>query len=396
MRALGGIVLALAIAGQAHAQQLHGLAEVRLGTTDGEKSWLDGGFGKAGNTDFNLSQAVLEYRQSFGFSTSAVVSAQYQPDVSPKVDLDEAYLKFKAPPMAWGRVSARVGVFYPPVSQEHTGVGWTTPDTISASAIDTWIGEEVKVGGLEATFERSFGEHEIAATAAVFGWNDTSGTLLTFRGWSLGEVRTGRKTEFELPPLSHFMATKQADETYPMDELDHRAGYYGRIEWRPPAPVSFNATYYDNVGNRIAVKDLQWAWETHFLNVGMAWEPNDRTRVLAQAMTGRTLMGYRTPQIWADVDFQSAYLLASRRLANETLTGRLDWFEVNDRTWQVIDNNDENGWAATAAWRHPLVEHADLLIEAQHIGSKRPSRALAGEAAQQEENVLQTALRLSF
>jgi len=396
MRRLAALVLALAMAGQAHAQQLHGLAELRLGTSDGETSWLDGGFGKAGKTDFNLSQAVLEYRQSFGFATSAVVSAQYQPDVSPKLDLDEAYLKFKAPPASWGRFSARAGVFYPPVSQEHTGVGWTTPDTISASAINTWIGEEVKVGGLEATFERSFGDQEIAATAAVFGWNDTSGTLLTFRGWSLGEARTGRQTEFELPPLSPFMATKQADETYPMFELDHRAGYYGRLEWRPPAPVSFNATWYDNRGDLTSVKAHQWSWETQFLNLGMAWDVNDRTRVLAQAMSGRTLMGFRTPEVWADVDFRGAYLLGSRQVANEMLTGRLDWFDVTDRTWQTLDNNDEEGWAATAAWRHPIVEHADLLVEAQHIDSKRPSRALAGDAARQDENVLQTALRLSF
>ena len=396
MRRLAALVLALAMAGQAHAQQLHGLAELRLGTSDGETSWLDGGFGKAGKTDFNLSQAVLEYRQSFGFATSAVVSAQYQPDVSPKLDLDEAYLKFKAPPASWGRFSARAGVFYPPVSQEHTGVGWTTPDTISASAINTWIGEEVKVGGLEATFERSFGDQEIAATAAVFGWNDTSGTLLTFRGWSLGEARTGRQTEFELPPLSPFMATKQADETYPMFELDHRAGYYGRLEWRPPAPVSFNATWYDNRGDLTSVKAHQWSWETQFLNLGMAWDVNDRTRVLAQAKSGRTLMGFRTPEVWADVDFRGAYLLGSRQVANEMLTGRLDWFDVTDRTWQTLDNNDEEGWAATAAWRHPIVEHADLLVEAQHIDSKRPSRALAGDAARQDENVLQTALRLSF
>jgi hypothetical protein len=192
------------------------------------------------------------------------------------------------------------------------------------------------------------------------------------------------------------MRTKQAHETYPMFELDHRAGYYARVEWRPPAPVSFNATWYDNKGDLISVKDLQWAWETQFLNLGMTWQVNDRTRVLAQAMSGRTLMGYATPQIWADVDFRSAYVLGSRQLANETLTGRFDWFEVKDRTWTVTDNNDEDGWAATAAWRHPLASHADLLVEAQHIDSKRPSRVLAGQAARQKQNVLQTALRLSF
>ena len=68
------------------------------------------------------------------------------------------------------------------------------------------------------------------------------------------------------------------------------------------------------------------------------------------------------------------------------------------RDWLVLGDQGrwKDGWAATASWRHRLVPHADLILEAQHVASKRPARALAGEAARQTQTVLQSALRLSF
>ena len=410
---LAALILALAQAGPARAQSdvispetFHGLIEARVTGADGERSWLDGGFGKTGvsgghngwRADAQLTQAALEWRPHFNFAVGAVVTALVQPDLKPGLDLGEAYLTLKAPPTSGGRFSGRVGIFYPPVSMEHDGVAWTTPDMLSGSALNSWVGEEVKVMGVEATYQRSLGAHDFEATAAVFGWNDTAGTLLTFRGWALHGVRTGIGTDFGLPPLSAFAAGFQPRETYPMRELDNRAGYYGRLEWRPPAPVSFNALYYDNVGNRIAVDNAgQWAWETRFLNVGMTWEPSEVTKVLAQAMNGETLMGYRIPGgLWFDMGFRSAYVLATHRIGDDTVSGRIDGFRTTDRTFQAIDDNAEHGWAMTAAWRHRLAPHADLIFEAQHVESTRPARALAGDRPRQDQTVLQTALRLSF
>jgi hypothetical protein len=170
------------------------------------------------------------------------------------------------------------------------------------------------------------------------------------------------------------------------------------LEWRPPAPVSFNALYYDNAGNRIAVdSEGQWAWETRFLNFGMKWEPNETTKVLAQAMTGETLMGYRMRgALWFDMGFRSAYILASHRLGEDTLSARIDGFRTTDRSFQTVDDNAEHGWALTAAWRHRLTPHADLILEAQHLDSSRAARLLAGDAPKQQQTLLQTALRLSF
>jgi hypothetical protein len=409
------LILALAPAAAARAgpadalsavfgpQTVHGFVEVRAAAADGEKSWLDQGFGKTSVSGdapaLAFDQAALEWKPSFGFALSGDFTFLAQPHVVPALDIGEAYLKLKAPPTPSGqRFSGRVGVFYPPVSLENDGVAWTPPDMLSASALNSWIGEEVKVGGAEFTLQQRLGAHELEATAGVFGWNDTSGTLLTFRGWALHDTRAGIFTVYKLPPLSAFARLFQPREDYPFVELDRRAGYYGRLEWRPPAPVAIHVFFYDNGGNRTALdEERQWAWETRFFEAGARWQPRDDVRVLAQLVNGETIMGYSMGgHRWFNMGFQSAYILAQKQTGADTVSGRIDGFATRDRTFRRIDDNQESGWALTASWRHPLVRHVDLIVEAQHVDSKRNARRLVGEDPKQTQSVLQTALRFSF
>ena len=69
---------------------------------------------------------------------------------------------------------------------------------VTPSAINSWIGEEVKVGGVEATLSTMIGEHACRLTVAAFELNDTAGTLLTFRGWALHDEKA---TLFGFQPL---------------------------------------------------------------------------------------------------------------------------------------------------------------------------------------------------
>lgn len=400
------VVMALApAAAQAQAsifapEAFHGVADVRLGQASGERGWTDGGFGKtalADDLELEIPRAAVAWTPRLGFSLSGHVTAQYQPDASPDLDVNEAFLAWRAPPAGFGRVSVKAGLFYPPVSLEHTGPAWTTPDTLSASAINSWIGEEVVVTGLELTVRRDVGAHELSATGAAFGWNDTSGTLLSFRGWALHGLTAGANTEWRLPPLSPFMQPRQAPTTIPVLELDNRAGWYGKLEWRPPAPVAVSALYYDNAGNRVAVEAGQWAWETRFVNLGLRWEPDERTTVLAQAMNGETLMGFRRGgSLWVDVGFRAAYVLVRRGFGEDALTARLDWFETNDRTLESLDDNDEQGWAATLTYRRRVADHLDLILEAQHVASDRAGRAYGAVRLDQDQTGLSAALRFSF
>jgi hypothetical protein len=403
------LAAALASVGSAAAQvdlfsrdRFSGIADVRLAASEGERSWTDGGFGKTrsggGDDGLHLGDASLVWKPRLSWSLGATIDVRLDPeDEARPVDVVEAFATFKPTPRSATRAQVRAGLFYPPISLEHGGVAWTVTDTITPSAINSWVGEEVKVAGVEALLTRSFAEHELGVAAALFGANDTAGTLLSFRGWALHDIKAGARQSFDLPALSAFMRVRQAPVTTPILELDDRAGGYVAVDWRPPWGVALNALYYDNGGDRRAVRAREWAWDTRFTSLGATWQVDEQTRVLAQVMWGETLMGFQTPGgIWVDVGFASAYVLASRRMGRSTLTGRLDWFATEDRTLQLIDNNDEDGWAATAAYRYALRDGIDLRLEALQVWSDRPSRRYGLTASKQQQTTLQSSLRLSF
>src|SRR3954449_3273204 len=169
------------------------IGDVRLVAIDGEKSWVDGGYGKlrssGGGEDFRvrpqLGNANLIWQPQFTWSLSATIVGSLQGGDRIEAGLSQAYLSFK--PMRGGKIafSARAGLMFPPVSLEHEGADWHVRDSITPSAINSWIGEEVRPLAIEGTVTASLGAHRLRATAALIAANDTSGTLLTFRGWAL-------------------------------------------------------------------------------------------------------------------------------------------------------------------------------------------------------------------
>jgi hypothetical protein len=416
--AIAGAGVWLAAASASHAEPdlisreaFTGLLDVRAAVVDGERSWLDDGFGKlryGGKGDgfegrASLADAALAWKPRLTWDLSAVVDGEVQHEQGYRADLIQAYLAYKPVPHGPLRYSLRAGLYYPEVSQEHSGPLWEDVDMLTPSAIDTWIGEEAKVVGGEASLTRAFGEHEISATVGAFGYGDTSGTLLTFRGWAMGDIKAGAFGDFTLPPLERLYLIGQPPETYSLREIDSRVGYYGRLEWRPPGRVRVNAFYYDNRGDLVGVdRDHQWAWATRFTNLGASWSPDEHTRILSQVMWGDTRMGFPTPRgVWFDVAFASAYALVSRDVGPGALSGRVDYFETTDRNFRPgVDETDhdwgETGWALTADYRWTLTPWANLLFEVAHVESNRPSRLEAGLDRFQTQTLVQSALRLSF
>jgi hypothetical protein len=385
-------------------------ADVRLSAADGEPSWFQDGFGKTrygGNaprswtTRLQLASADLIWRPAFAFDLTGYVDAVYQPLEDSPVGLQEAFLQYKPLPRADGwRWQARAGLMYPPLSMENDGPGWTPTRTITPSAINSWIGEEGKTVAAEVRVARRFDGQELSAGAAVFTHDDTSGTLLSWRGWAFSDVRSTLEGVSTIPevPDAHKPFRTQDYDGRAVDEIDGRPGVYAWGEWRAPYGVTANVFYYDNAGDRTTMRDGNWTWDTRFWNVGLRWAPDAKTTLLAQAMTGRTVTGFLIPgKGWRlDADFDAAYLLASRKVGKDLVTGRVDWFDVRDATFQALDNNDERGWALTGDWRHPFGEHLAVLVEVLHVESNRPSRRYVGDAAQQTQTMVQTALKVSF
>jgi hypothetical protein len=413
LRAFRGVIaLALAAGATAYARAAEpalpagfsATADIRLVGVDGEPSWTDGGFGKTrfgGGTsgDFRLkprlAQGALVWQPHFGWALSGIVVAAAQKGQEHPVDLIEAFVTLKPMPRGGTRISGRAGLFWPPVSLEHEGAGWTVADMITPSAINSWIGEEVKVVGAEATVARG----QLAATAAIFGFNDTAGTLLAFRGWALHDLKATAFGHQRLPTLNGFFASGvQAPSTRPALEIDDRAGFYGKLAWRPAPPVTLEALYYDNRANPEAVNpSLQWGWRTRFLNLGARADLGEQTKLLAQFMTGSTRMGFDEGYgIWAHTRFRAGYVRLSQGVGRATLSGRVDLFGTSERGSELGPEDNEHGWAATAATSYRLSPHAQLLVEALRIDSRRGARVRLGLDPHQAQTQLQAALRLSL
>lgn len=404
--------LALAWAGAADAQvdllspdTIHGVVDVGAAAANGEPSFTADGFGKsrfggdgAVTASGGVENATLEWVPRFGWDLHAVVDLIYQPGQEHPIDIDQAYLVYKPVPTSATRFQVRAGYFYPPVSLENDFRAWGVTNTITPSAIDSWIGEEVKVAGVEVTVSHDFGDQRVGLTAGVFTLDDTAGALLAYRGWALDDTQSQANGSFDLPPLSPFLSKVQLDESYSALDIDNRAGVYGRLDWKPIDGLALNGFYYNNRGDMTGeTSNMQWAWATSFWEAGGRWEADDRTTVMSQALTGHTVTGYQTSAgRFVDMDFRSAYLLGTRLVGKSAFTARVDVFDTTDLSGLSLGNTNERGWATTAAWRYPLNKFVDLRLEALRIDSDRPGRLLAGEDSYQAQTVLQSRLRLTF
>lgn len=397
-----GLIGALTCATPAAAQfalsrdQVSGVATLGVSVGDNERSWVDRGLAKAGVGDRVTAGAIFAWRPSLNPRIGGLVTASYQSALS-SVALDEAYLTLRPSPGDALRLSGRAGLFYPPISLEHDSSEWSLARSITPSAINSWVAEEVKAAGLELTLRTGLAGRPAGLTVAGFQGNDTSGALLAFRGWALHDLRATLGGELPLPPVPAMFVGKQAPWTRPIDEVDGRWGAYARLDFSPVDALSLSVFAYDNNGDRTTVVNGQYAWRTRFVQVAARWAPDTRTEVLLQGMQGETSMGRVSEgENPADVGFQSAFVLVSRDLGGSAITTRLEQFSIDDRTFKAIDNNAEQGWSATLAWTRPVRNRLELVIESVFVSSDRPDRARLGEDRRQDNLRLTTALRASF
>ena len=408
---LAGLLAAVPAAAQSYdenpsGETLYLLADLRLTAADGELSWLDGGFGKArwgGERDGDLRvraravEADLVWQPHLTWSLDGTIAATLQQGQEHAVDLSEAFLSYRHDPIGTVRMSGRLGVVWPPVSLEHGGPAWSVTEMVTPSAINSWIGEEVKVAAAEASVAVPLAGGHLTATAALFGFNDTAGTLIAFRGWALHDEKATLFGRQPLPPLDAFMQEAQAPATRPMIELDDRPGVYGKVGWRGET-VTLQALYYDNRGDPEAVNDqLQWGWRTRFGSLAARIAIDPATQLSAQAMTGSTRMGFAMDdRIWVDTGFRSAFLLATRRFGDEaSVSGRVEAFGTRAHGSVTGRESDEDGWAATLAARHRIGDHVTVLVEGLHVESDRDERSRVLLPARQRQSVMQLVARIA-
>ncbi|MCG8618358.1 MAG: hypothetical protein MI802_19245 [Desulfobacterales bacterium] len=399
---------------------LHGLMDARITLSDTTRTWLDGGMGKTrygsksaspdNDTQADLAEISLEANARFGWAWTGNLALKYDPEQEKTpVDVTEAFLAYKSLPNAGGlRIRSRLGFFFPPVSLENHGRAWTSPYAITPSAINAWIGQEVRTIGGEVTLQApgdSVGpdgldleDWDFEVLGAVFMANDPAGTYLAWNGWSLHDRKTGLFDRTPLPALNSIgpggALSRQAPWVEPFHEIDDRAGFYTGLNIHHMAHGSLHLLYYDNNGDGGAFDGEQYAWDTRFLSVGVRlFLPLD-LEFLAQYMTGDTAMG---PADQVNVDYWSFYTLLTRPIGDHhRLTLRFDRFTISDRDDLPDDNNDESGWSWLAAWTFDPASGHRIITELLSVTSDRPERAAYGWDSDIHEICLQVSYQFFF
>jgi hypothetical protein len=387
---------------------VRGLIDIRLALTDEARGWEDRGFGKTrfgagpGGERRELVRAegsmILRTRLTWDLTAIAHVTANAEQRTG--VDVVEAFLLYKPAPTSAVRWRARAGAFFPPLSLENTGLAWTSPFTISSSAINSWIGEELRAIGAEGTLAHGGEDGEFSVSAAAFGSNDPAGSVLAWRGWAVHDREAGLFERLPLVALPGFAAggsaPGQAQSVQPFAELDNRIGFYAAAQWQGANSTTLRAMYYDNQADSLVFDGRQYAWHTTFLGVSSAAALSANITIVAQAMSGRTIMAAFPTFTVVDNDFSAASLLASRDWGRHRISARIEAFEVKDRDATRDDPNGEHGRALTAAYVFRPTDDQRLTLELLNVRSNRASRSVLGLPGRTDETLVQLSYRYFF
>ncbi|WP_373987056.1 hypothetical protein [Duganella sp. BuS-21] len=402
------LMLALAVAaGGAQAVEWRGLLDLRAVDSNAERSFLDSGLGKtrydADSPRLSIGQAVLRGDADLSDSIAASVELSADQQRRGVVDVREAFLVWSPVPEGAWKTRVRAGFFFAPTSVEldYDSVGWVPKHTISSSAINSWIGEELRTNGIEWSARRlgrySGDAFDVGVLAAAYTGNDPTGTLLTWRGWSISDRIAGRADTVKLADLPVYRAPngrllKQSRDMHAFREMDGKLGYYAGANLNFGARLEFAALHYDNLTDPQVVKDGQYGWRTRFDHISAVWRPQGTWELSMQSMRGDTYMGRNG----AGVDFQSWFVLASHPLGPGTAAVRYDRFSVTEHDNIPSDPNGEAGYGVALAYDWPLAEQLSLMTEALLVRSDRPARVLIGETQLQKERSLTVSLRWRF
>lgn len=386
-----------------------GLVDVRAVRGSGQQNWLDRGLGKTrygsepdgARSALALSEASLIADVQFSWDLTAMAHIKFDPEQKNTIDLVEAFIKYAPVSTSPWRVRAKAGMFFPPISLEHGDIAWTSPYSLTPSAINTWVGEEIKATGLEVTFERRMQDHTLSLSGAAFMLNDPTGTLLAWRGWALHDIKATAFGRFALPNINSIKPDgafkKQVPWIEPHHEIDNRVGYYVSGNWEMKDTLTLSVLYYNNRGDPIGFDDSQYSWGTKFFNAGLTSLLPGDVELLAQYMKGNTIMGPAVGASFAaDVDFSSYYILLSKMFGEQRLSLRYDNFKTDDLSLIVEDNNNETGHAWMASLSRTFDGGHRLMVEWQYVDSDRANRADLGIPTRAKESQLQLSYRFAF
>lgn len=400
------VVIGLAASSASADTRLSGRIDLRAVSASAGEPWAEGGPGKqryASGRDLQLSHGVLviDWQHDARPLDARLVlhAADDRPGV---VDATEVFLRWRPVPEGPWRTSLRAGAFFPEISRESSGLGWTPTHGLSTSASNAWIGEELRTIGIEASWSRAgrFADspHDWLLSTALFGGNDTTGALLAWRGWTVGDRLTGLRERIALPALPAFEATggvaEQVPWTNPFREIDGRVGAYVLLGHAHAEGWRSRLWLYDNFADPSILKSGQYSWHTRFAQGWIERRWAGGTTLALQSMWGTTAMGPRR-QLVVDNGYRATSLHVEHEMEHWRWGARLEWFDVSDRDATADDPNAESGRAAVLHLTRPWGTW-ESVFEASRVDSSREARMLLDRDRRRIDGSVSIALRRDF
>lgn len=422
-RAVGVLLLGAVFAGMfavpvlGEAPRVIGVVRVSAGSFDTAPSFLEGGFGKLldGSGDGRVESAIGEARLAVDWQMGAGWGLFVHGVARRDADGDgtsggagsgllEAFVERSFGDGEWHLWTVRAGQFFLPSSRENVDSLWTSPYTLSLSAMNSWIAEEIRPIGVDVAYRKTFpSDHKLQLAATVFGGHDTSATLLAWRGFSFHDRPTPTGRFVPLPPIERFgeqfpHQSARGSKAFGSD-LDGRPGYAGRARWSAPDDRAIvQATAFLNRGDR-ALHGEEYAWETDFRWLSAETRLPAGLRLIGEWGTGTSRMGFapqgERSEAVVDILFDTFYVLLTRDFGTWRATVRYDDFRVEDRDSTALDDNREDGRAWTLAVLVPIDEHWRAGVEWLDVEADRPAARQAGSPPVDGDS-LRAELRFAF
>jgi len=395
---IAGVALATLAARAAPATDWDLSVDTRLVASNGEPSFLDGGLGAlrygADRNGIQLGRARFALGQSLGDILALRLDAsQWREHDKNPIDLTEAYLELRPYPWRGLRARVKAGAFFAPLSLENTDSGWDSPYTLSSSAIDSWVAEELRTIGIETRIDwlgtRLGHDFNLGLIGAAFGWNEPAGAELAFHGFAIDDQQT---TLFGRVGRPGPLPGEGFEEFH---EIDGRVGAYVGAEAQYLDRVTLIALDYDNHANPEAYDPSidEHAWKTRFDSVAARARLDGGWTLIVQYLDGQTAV---TPA-GAELEwyFRARFALASKRIGKHTFSLRYDQFTVEGD--QPLPLGNQSGHATTLAYVYVPSEHWRVTLEGVRVRSAQSNRALwLGEAPFATESVVQLAVRYAI
>lgn len=391
------------IASAASPHEFTAQVDLRLVAIDSPlTSFVDGGLGllrfDEEHDGLQLGFLMLDYAGPVTDTVRATITlfATDDGDKNP-VDLNEAFIEWRPVPSSTWRWRSKLGAFYPPISMENRGIGWQSVYTLSPSAINTWVGEEIRTIGGEVSLTNAGAgvgrPFDFGLVLGIYGWNDPMGILLRQRGWALHDRQTplfGRLPQTEVVQFG-------PDQLEFFAEIDNRPGFYVGAEFSYHDRIVLRALRYDNRGNPDATNGTEYAWASRFNAYGMRLELPGNWTLIAQRMDGDTGVAPSPDGRGGGIiDYWSDFALIAKTFGRQQVSLRHDRMYVETVRGAAFFDSWQDGHAWTLAYFLDLNDSWQIVAEALRNDSRLRQRRLAGLPTTAVEDSVQLAVRYTF